>query len=99
MRIGYMQILCYFVYRTRAFLDFVIHMVLERVPCGCQETTVYTKVPSASQKFSVFSTLLLGNTYISTCFHNRKKSKEDFHFYKKRWKSKIIFSIYFANEE
>lgn len=29
-------------------------------------------------------------------FANRKKSEEGFHFYEKRWKAKIAFSVCFA---
>lgn len=31
---------------------------------------------------SHYDTLLVQKTYISTCFHNQKKSEEDFRFYK-----------------
>lgn len=33
---------------------------------------------------------------LNTVFANPKKSKEDFHFYKKEWKSKTAFSVCFA---
>lgn len=42
-------------------------------------------------KSLLYTTLLLWKTYITTCFHNRKKSKEDFHFYKKKVNIKNSF--------
>ena len=41
----------------------------------------------------LYTTLLLWKTYMSTCFHWQKEHKESFHFYEKKWKSKILLAF------
>lgn len=72
-----------FVYGIQVILDFVITWFLEPIPVHVKGLLYIQRCP-CFWKSLLYTTLLLWKTYITTCFHNWKKSKRISTFTKKK---------------